>query len=437
MNTVKISGAGTLTLIFLALFVPTTYIKIKMFFLGLSLLSSLYLLARKTYRLNQTTLCALGLVSLFGVMNSVHGLINNTPGAIRVLTVTSLWPLLYAFLAINLNNNHAFQALNKTLWLALTCIVFYSFLYLGYQAGFIPGFLYFELNQGQTIGFYDGFIEYNLYSLSSLLFLVPFAIHQGYLRLKRESLTLLMTLIITSSLVLVFLTGRRAVFLILLISPLLIVSTNLLLGINKKNRRTTKKITKLKNLTLIVITCLLVYHLLTKMDIRWDSVWSTFIDGFDFKQGSSTYERALQFHSLINAWMDGNVLFGAGNGAATDVVRSHEFPWAYELTYIYLLFSNGIIGVLFYFSWFVWGLWRLRKAIKFNPETFYYIAPITTGVFGLVIGAASNPYFGKFDYLWIIMLPHLLSGGVQHQRFTEKYHDSYNYSKLECRSSTA
>ncbi len=31
------------------------------------------------------------------------------------------------------------------------------------------------------------------------------------------------------------------------------------------------------------------------------------------------------------------------------------------------------------------------------------------------IGAATNPYFGKFDYFWIIMLPHLLAGGVRFQ----------------------
>ncbi|MHB8759490.1 MAG: hypothetical protein ACYC5S_05140 [Thiobacillus sp.] len=31
------------------------------------------------------------------------------------------------------------------------------------------------------------------------------------------------------------------------------------------------------------------------------------------------------------------------------------------------------------------------------------------------IGAATNPYIGKFDYLWIVLLPHLLADAVRYQ----------------------
>ena len=41
--------------------------------------------------------------------------------------------------------------------------------------------------------------------------------------------------------------------------------------------------------------------------------------------------------------------------------------------------------------------------------------PRSLGVWGLGIGTATNPYFGKLDYLWIMMLPHLLAGGVRSQ----------------------
>jgi hypothetical protein len=45
-----------------------------------------------------------------------------------------------------------------------------------------------------------------------------------------------------------------------------------------------------------------------------------------------------------------------------------------------------------------------------------YVAPIITGVIGLAIGAASNRYFAKFEYLWIIMLLPLLVGGIRSQQ---------------------
>lgn len=41
--------------------------------------------------------------------------------------------------------------------------------------------------------------------------------------------------------------------------------------------------------------------------------------------------------------------------------------------------------------------------------------PRLMSVFGLGIGTATNPYFGKLDYLWIMMHPHLLAGGVRSQ----------------------
>ena len=109
-----------------------------------------------------------------------------------------------------------------------------------------------------------------------------------------------------------------------------------------------------------------------------------------------------------------------GNGANIDMIRSDKFIWAYELTYVYLLFSTGIAGVLFYFSWFLWGLIRIKKELKNTSKVTSYIAPIVTGIFGIALASASNPYFTKFDYLWIIMLPHLIAGGLRYQKVEHK-----------------
>lgn len=171
---------------------------------------------------------------------------------------------------------------------------------------------------------------------------------------------------------------------------------------------------KLITLTFLLISLFVFF--IGKMNLDLIIVYEMLLEGFDFSQTGGGGLRAIQFYSLIDGWLDGNVVFGAGNGSNTNVIRDVDMPWAYELTYVYLLFSTGLIGVVVYFSWFFWGLLRLRIALKGNDVAKLYVSPIVTGVICLALAAASNPYFGKFDYLWIIMLPHLIAAGIKYQR---------------------
>lgn len=406
-------------LVFMALFVPTTYVPIKALFLALSCLIAVVGLLQNKLFLNKESFYSVFVITTVALFYSLWGVYNSAPGAVRILTVYYLWPWVYLLLSIYLTSEEALESLFKVMVLALLFVVFYSFLYLGHAAGIVPGFLYFELDQGQSIGFYSGYVEYNLYSISSLLFLVPLAIYYFYMKIKiYDSKNIFAwVLLILLSLLLVFLTGRRAVLLIFMLVPFLMLFSGLMFGgIENITPKMRKLYTSPSSYLLVAIMFAVSFVLFDKAGISLEKIWLMLSDGFNFESGKSTYERTLQFHSLINAWLNGSVLFGAGNGSATDVVRSVEFSWAYELTYVYLLFSTGIVGILFYCAWFAYGLLRLRNELQIRPDLKIYVLPMVTGVFGLAIGAASNPYFGKFDYLWIIMLPHLLAGGLHYQR---------------------
>lgn len=419
LSPIKIGGRSTLFLVFMALFVPTSYVQIKASFLVLSCSIALIGLLQNKLFLNKESFYSVFVITTIALLYSLWGVYNSAAGAIRVLTVYYIWPWVYLLLSIYLTSEQALESLFKIMVLALIFVVFYSFLYLGYEAGIVPSFLYFELDQGQKIGFYSGYVEYDLYSISSLLFLVPLAIHYFYLKIKIHDSKNIFSwvLLILLSLLLVLLTGRRAVLLIFMLMPFLMLSSSIILGgIKNITLKMRQLYTSPLSYLLVSILFVVSFMLLNKTGISLEKVWLMFSDGFNFESGKSTSERTLQFHSLINTWLNGSVLFGAGNGSATDVVRSVEFSWAYELTYVYLLFSTGIVGVLFYCAWFGYGLLRLRIVLQKRPDLKIYVLPMVTGVFGLAIGAASNPYFGKFDYLWIIMLPHLLAGGLQYQR---------------------
>lgn len=413
----KIASMSLLVLIFMSLFVPTTYVPIKSVFIAVAFVSILILALNSKVKWSNETIIAVGLVSLFGLANSLHGQISSNPGAFRVLTVMAAWPVLYGFFSVLLNQPYALKYLDRVFILSLTMVVVYSFLYLGNMVGLVPNWAYFEIDQGQIVGFYDGFIEYNLYSISSLLFLLPFFLHRFYILYRAKQIRFNWWLILIAGLLLSLLTGRRAVQMVVVLVPGIIFFVNMIVAPRAISALKIKPRLLFRLILSVLFLLLVLIYSIFQMNINIDVVWDGFWDGFKFSDtSSSASERTGQFNSLMQAWANGNIFFGAGNGAATDYVRSYDMPWAYELTYVYLLFSTGIVGVIFYFGWFGWGLLRIKRTLAQRPDMVWYIAPMITGVFGLAIGAVSNPYFGKFDYLWIIMLPHLLDGCIHHQQ---------------------
>jgi len=411
----EVASTSVLALIFLALFVPTAYAPIKIAILLIGLGATTILLLKKDLFLNRETLLACGAISVFGLANSMHGQFNNNPGAFRVLTVISAWPVVYGYFSVLTNQGKGIVTLSRVLFVTLAFLVTYSFLFLGYAAGFVPGALYIELDQGQGAGFYEGFTEYKMYSISSLLFLVPFALHRTiYLHYSRR-LKPRIILLLSASVILVFMTGRRAVQLVVVLTPIMIYASHVILRCKFKKSKKMSPKSAFFSIVIYLLGILGVVYLLGAMGSNTDVMWSSFSNGFDFEQGKDASVRAEQFYSLMNGWLNSNLLFGVGNGGSVDLIRSEKFVWAYELTYVYLLFSTGIIGVTFYFGWFAWGLVRIRKGLELNPRMASYVTPMITGVFGLGIGAVTNPYFGKFDYLWIIMMPHLIAGGIRYQ----------------------
>jgi hypothetical protein len=278
------------------------------------------------------------------------------------------------------------------------------------------------LDQKGAIGIYDGYVEYSLLSISSLLFLVPLAAHRLTNRLRaRQAGALMYTIVemgtISLALLLCLLSGRRALQFVILLTPILIITSESLLG--QRGRHLLHLLISWKALTAIALTfAALLYFLYSfQVDIDPQILLVHMQSGFDFTSGNdeSASIRYGQYESLMSAWWNGDILFGAGNGSCTEVLRHSEMPWSYELTYIYILFSTGIVGVVFYITWFGWGLVRLRHALALREDLFEYIAPVVTGIFAFLIAAASNPYLGKFDYLWIVFLPHLLAGSLTYQ----------------------
>jgi hypothetical protein len=317
-----------------------------------------------------------------------------------------------------LNRPDSIRMVFSTLTIALIAVLAYSFLFLGNVVGIVPDAVYFELDQGQLIGFKAGTGGFSLFSVASLLFLMPFWVHYLFKLSRENRAKAFHWTVLFIGLVLCVLTGRRAVQIVVLMSPFIVAMTEAMVGGGVRAvLGLFRRLFNWRNTAIVIVGTIVLLYVFVSMDIRFDAIVENFLKGFDFDNPRSVdaIERGNQYVSLMRDWFDGNYFFGAGNGSHAEYSRSYDMPWAYELTYIYLLFSTGIIGMLFYFGWFGWGLLRIRGALMQRPDMAVYVAPMITGVFGLAIGAASNPYFGKFDYLWIILLPHLLAGALSYQ----------------------
>jgi len=203
---------------------------------------------------------------------------------------------------------------------------------------------------------------------------------------------------------LVFLSGRRALLVVMFFSFFIIF----LLTPFIKNNTIRKSIRiKLNYLIVYVMISLFILSIIILSYYYVDiyKIYEGLIQGFSF--GSSTDEstnaRTEQFFSLINGFSNSPVI-GNGFGAVASVVRNDEMPWAYELSYISLLFHTGIVGFLIYFLLTIWIIIESLKISK-DISAIKYIFPYIVGMISFLIGNMSNPYLMKFDYLWVIFIP--------------------------------
>lgn len=411
---IKISLAKGFTglaylLFFMMLFVPTTYQEIKAGLLAVVLMAAILpALEGKSLPIHKE----IGMLTLFMVCVSLSfialGVVNNNPGALRVGTVYLLWPIVYTILLSGINSRRVVDGLFKVLVFSLIAISLYSIYYLLFAAGIIPSSLYFEINMGQAVGFYEGYIEYSLYNISTLNFLVPFVFamvltwpNNGQISKKWLWLALVFGFSIA------ILSGRRALWLVVGLSPFIILLARLFM--DKHYKYMTRKKFKRIAVGLAVTMIGLVTFGIVWIGIDMTVIWEMLEAGFDFSGngsgGASESVRAEQFFTLLEEWQK-SPLIGAGHGAsAVGSLRSTEQSWAYELSYMALLFHTGLVGILLYGSAVTWIYWMGLRIMRSGHWLAVYMLPVLVGTTCFLIANATNPYLEKFDYIWVIFLP--------------------------------
>ncbi|PLW80811.1 hypothetical protein C0585_00670 [Candidatus Woesearchaeota archaeon] len=393
-------------LMLLLINVPTVHKEFKILILFVLIIIVIYkfITNRLFIDKNIFTLAFISLVfSSFFILN---GILMSNPGAVPSMSVIIVWPILYILLIATNGYNNIFITLEKVFLISAYFIPLYGLYFLLGKANLIPSLLFINIFPEDVmggVGLYEGSIEVSILNLASVLFIAPYMFANFLLKNNIKD-KIVYGIALFLLLGIVFLSGRRALLLVVLFSlPLILFLATF---INNKN---TKKIIFLRISMLVPYVILLLFILLTIVlsyyDIDLNKMYDGVLDGLNFSSSvdPSTIARTEQFFALMEGFSNSPIL-GNGFGAVASVIRNGDMPWAYELSYIALLFHTGLIGLTLYLLLIGWIIIEGLKISK-DTNAVRYIFPYIVGLISFLIGNMSNPYLMKFDYLLVIFIP--------------------------------
>ncbi|BHH85107.1 hypothetical protein [Desulforhopalus sp. 52FAK] len=358
-------------------------------------------LALQTWRVHRNIFLLWLLTILVGLLGVVWGVVSFAPGALRVSTVYLIWPVLYLLFIGLVHDLRVIKSIESALLLGITLATLMALLVMlagvfGYGSVIFP-ILEF---QGAAYGNFGGYIEFRTYGLSTVMYGFPFVL--SVLLVRRDELSgfrklavyLLLFAIIGAALG----SGRRAFWLVMLLTPFIILPVL---------QMSACKIQSVSFFSLALrftgLASLTVVGIITFLGLDSAALLEEFVSAFQGQEASS----GARFHQAAALWdaFIKSPLIGHGFGSTTDVIRSHDTPWAYELSYLALLMNVGLVGFLVYSIAVFWVVLKGIRLSRKNIEFAKLFLPLNTALCAFLIINATNPYLGKFDYLWIIFLP--------------------------------
>lgn len=395
----------------LMLVLPTTFQEPRGIFLALITTISAAIALHK-WRVHRDIVLLSITTLLVGLLGVIWGILNSAPGALRVTSVYLIWPVLYLLFIGLAHDLRVMKAMESALLTGIFLATFMSLTVMfagifGYSALINP-LLEF---QGAGFGNYDGFIEFRIFSLTTVMYGFPFVlsfilVHRRELRgfQKYGSYLLLVAVVLTA-----LGSGRRAFWLVMLLTPALILPFLQLSPYRLKA-------VQLFSLTVkgLVLALLAIGGAIAVIGLDPLAMTEEFLAAFQGQEASSSL-RFLQAASLWSSFTE-SPLIGQGLGAAVDVVRSDGQPWAYELSYLALLMNVGLLGFIIYFAAIVWIALKGISISRRNAEFAKLFVPMMVSLCAFLIMNATNPYLAKFDYLWVIFLPVALINAYLTQR---------------------
>lgn len=333
------------------------------------------------------------------------GASNNTPGFFAVIPVFIIWPILYTWMMGFVSEFNFYIKIVKTLAVGILINSLMIFLFLSQSIfGSFPNlnslFSFFDFRGGIS----DSGFEFNILGMGVFIYGLAYFGTRLYgfadINLKKDFNKPFYFLIFIFAFACMLLSGRRGFMLAIILAIPIAIFVLHISGIKRINFKNIINIFTI--FILFIIFAIMPLSYFSEFDIS--QMYTYFISGFEFDNlyNSTASRRSEQFLALINGWMI-NPIFGAGLGAfAIESPGPDIQPWAYELQYVSLLFQTGLFGFSIYFFSVVWLIYNAIKFSKIDKKYASVAIPSTVALIAFLIANATNPYLGKFDFLWTL-----------------------------------
>jgi hypothetical protein len=343
-------------------------------------------------------------ISLAGVVWAIVGLLhpaNYLQGVFDALKLYVVWSAAFVILYTLLRGGPSLQSIHTAMVVAGILIPVINFVGLYDQyggLGLIPDNILQQLDM--RIGFNDGYIQITSHNIGAMFLIAPYLLSLQFRSDAGKSNSVFTKLALVLSLILVVVSGRRALWIAVALTPCAILLLSSLTTSFVLMKASGKRF--LLGCAAVSVVGLAMLLTLPESAMGVGSV-SHLKDAF-----SSEDERTIQEPYLIHGFLKSPV-FGSGFGAYAGYQRSEERPWTYELTYHNLLFNTGILGTSFLLTLFsLYLMFVVRLLRRFKDGSAIPFA-VLVAFFPLLVGAYSNPYFGSFDFLFFAGLLAYLS----------------------------
>jgi len=391
---------------------PRSFLELKLVLLGLIAFDFAFRIRNRVIFIPRPLLIFYCAIIALGIIWSIIGYLRGNPiqaieEAIRLYVG---WSVLIAILLLYLRQFDANLIIHRSVLLAgmITSVINISFIASAYQG--LPLYpVWMQEAMLLRVGFHDGYVQLVSHNVATLMFIIPYLFVTLLHRDGRSEHTILTGVVLVATMLAAILAGRRAVWLVISLTPFLIWGLSILTHTGGRIRHPLL----FKSLSVLGIAVAVVAPSVFVQEGTINFLLGAF---------SSEDERSIQMQYLTQGFRD-HFVFGSGFGGYADYLRNDERPWLYELTYFQILFNFGIIGSSLFalVVGFVF-IKALRLIQHYNGQIYSGSIAILTGVLAIMIGSYSNPYLGSFDYLVIVgFLPMIASltvpSGPSHRLF--------------------
>lgn len=146
----------------------------------------------------------------------------------------------------------------------------------------------------------------------------------------------------------------------------------------------------------------------------------------DFQNNASNQVRLIQLKFLLNEFKKAPIV-GAGFGASLNEYSEYMMessgltvdPSNFELYYVELLYKTGVIGIVYFFGYFLYKFIQLVRMIikvKLSELDEEVLATWTIGFIAFLVSSVTNPYLASLSGIFVLTFECYVL-----QNFLEKY----------------